>query len=111
MTKLAPSQGTDSNVGCLLRVETVYAYLYTTTSPEKVMTRSRGLGVLRPAMGVLLASAAACASGTQFAQRSSSGGAKADRASALTHWKQVRDSLAAQTLAESEGPRVSVQVN
>ena len=72
--------------------------------------RSSGLGV-RSAIALLVAGASACASGGQLAQRSSSGGAQMDRATALTHWKQVRDSLAAQTLAESEGPRVSVQVN
>src|SRR4051812_16090660 len=71
--------------------------------------RLTGLGV-RSAIAVLVAGASACASGTQLAQYSA-GGAKMDRASAMAHWKQVRDSVAAQTLAESEGPRVSVQVN
>ena len=76
--------------------------------------RTNRLGVVRSAAALLIVGASGCATGTQFAQRSSgdpSVDAKGDRAATMTHWKTIRDSLAAQELAEAEGPRVSVRVN
>ena len=72
------------------------------------------LGVHGSVMALLIAGAGACATGSQLAQRTPDGAlarTKAERAAAMTHWKEVRDSLAAQELAESDGPRVSVRVN